>query len=215
MRIISKFRDYYDSVMNTGMDKEIVYVREQVETKVDGVTMDFSTYSGASNHSVTLVILGYCGAFYKIYVVQTELHKIRYVFHEFEAFKNFMLANGYGSKYEFGEARWWPSGYQKFRDFNTKPLEKVFHEQQTPLFTVKHQRDYRKPNKIVATLGPCLKDLEFYKIKDSYTAYQDIFQYVAGVLNRPDAKMVKIADVDKIHKHGFDKWSFRQKGPKK
>lgn len=215
MRIISKYQDYYDSVMNTGMDREVIYVREQVETQIDKIDLDFLDSYSSSNHSVNMILLGYCGAFYKIYVVTTELHKIRYVFHNYEDFKSFMLTNGFGSGYDFSENRWWPNRFQKFRDYNPKPLEKIFHEQQTPLFIVKILREYRKPTKYLAILGPCLKDLEFYKIKDAYTAYQDIFQYVSGVLNRPDAKMVNISDKDKIHKHGFDKWSFRQKGPKK
>ncbi len=201
--------------MNTGIDKEVVYVREALETKIDSLSgMDFSTRLVGSSHTVDMVLLGYCGQFFKIYVVENT-EKIRYVFHDYEEFKNFMSSNDFGSKYDFGETRWWPSRYQKFRDFNPTSLEKIFHEQQTPLFTVKYVQEYRKPSIHVAILGPCLKDLEFYKIKDSYTAYQEIFQYVAGVLNKPEAKMVKISDKDKVAKHGFDKWSFRQQGPKK
>lgn len=219
VRIISKFRDYYDGVMKTGMDREVVYVREKKNIVLkDALDINFSTEHTSSYTKVELVFLGYCGAVYKIYVVSTSWNdhpETRDVFHTFEECKAFCLANNVGSRHEFGEARWWPSVYQKFRDFDTGRMVELFHKFQTPLFVVSHTYSYRKPDKTVITLGPCLKDLEFQRIKDTYTAYQDIFQFVAGTLNKPENKMVKISDKDKIAKHGFDKWSFRQKGPKK
>ena len=219
MRIISKFRDFYDGVMRTGMDREVVYVRETKDVVLkEPLDIDFSTEHTSSYTKVELLFLGYCGTMYKVYVVQTSFpnhKKTRNVFHSYEDFRDFALHNNVGSKYEFGENRWWPSGYQKFREFDTKKMNELFHKFQTPLFTVSHAYSYRKPDKTTLTLGPCLKDLEFQRIKDPYTTYQDIFQFVAGVLNHPETKMVKISDKDKIAKHGYDKWSFRQKGPKK
>lgn len=219
MRIISSFKDYYDGVMRTGMDREVVYVREQ--TKVDlGRDFDpgFSTKHTGSYHKVETLFLGYCGQIYRVYVVEstrTLYQNWRYVTYDYEEFKTIMMEHGFASKYEFSENRWWPGSYQKFRDYDTNKMNDLFHKFQTPLFVVTNVHTYRAPDKTTLHLGPSLKELEFQRVKDAYTAYQDIFQYVAGTLNKPENGMVTISDKDKIHKHGFDKWSFRKMPTKK
>lgn len=220
MRIISNFKDYYDGVMKQGMDREVVYVRENKDVDL-GRTLDlgFSTTHTGSYHSVETLFLGYCGAIYRVYVIATSrrsgFQDWRYVTYNYEDFKSIMIEHGFGSKYEFSENRWWPGSYQRFRDFDTNKLKDLFHRFQTPLFLIHNIHTYRAPDKTRITLGPCLKDLDFQRVKDSYTTYQDIFQYVAGTLNKRENDMVKISDKDKIHKHGFDKWSFRKMPSKK
>jgi hypothetical protein len=222
MRIISKFRDFYDGVMRTGMDREVVYVREKKDIVLkEAFNIDFSTeytsgYSdGHIRGSLTVwtSFLGFCGTIYKVFIVTSG--NWSQMFYDYESFKNFMLHNNYGSKYDFTEKRWWPNRYQKFRDMDTSKMVDLFHQFQTPVFLLNHVYSYRKPDKTTITLNPRLENLEFQRIKGPYETYQDIFQYVAGVLNRPENKMVSLTDKDKIAKHGFDKWSFRQKGPKK
>lgn len=217
MRVISKFSDYYDAVMKTGMDREVVYVRETKNVELEK-KYDLALYSShSSNHSVVLYYLGYCGQIFKIIELKVNwtvsTPESRYIFFSYQSFKDFMLAYNIGSQYDFRTSRWWPSSYQKFDEYNTAPLIELFHQHQTPLFLISSKnRDGKKQQ---VTIGPKLKDLEFQKVKDTYTAYQDIFQYVAGTLNKPEATMVKISDKDKIHKHGFDKWSFRKMPTKK
>lgn len=222
MRIISKFRDYYDGVMKTGMDREVVYVRERRDVLLEKpLKLGFTTHSSTSysdghksgSYTVWTTFLGYCGSIYKAYMITGDLG--HFAFYDYEEFKSFMLTYNLGSSYDFTERRWWPGRYQDFKDCDTTAMLELFHKFQTPLFLLNHQRSYLTGEKTTVTLDPCLKDCGFQKIKDSYTTYQDIFQFVAGTLNKPENKMVKISDKDKIAKHGFDKWSFRQKGPKK
>ncbi len=208
MRIISKFHDYYDSVQRTGMDKEIVYVRE---TKESLIKSQFDIYCrGSSNYTVNMLYLGFCGQIYKIYTISKVDEPIR-IYYDYEQFKEESLALGATGKYDFGR-RWWMSGYDKFRDSDTKPLLEFFHKYQVPVFIVMHSSE-RGKHKLV--LNPNLKQYKFQTIKDTYTAYQDIFQFVAGVLNAPENKMVQISNQDKIDKHGFDKHSFRKLPTKK
>lgn len=224
MRIIAKKSDYYDAIMKTGMDREVVYVRETKQVELDkkfGLDYLSSRHVGYSDgvnrgsHSVHLCFLGYCGYVFKVYIVEHKPRDLFYkrVFYNYEEFKGYMLESGFGSKYDFSTSRWWPGSYQKFDEQNTKPLIELFHQHNTPLFLISSENRDGKKQKL--TLGPILKDLEFQRQKDPYTAYQDIFQYVAGHLNRPENTMVKISDKDKIHKHGFDKWSFRKMPTKK
>jgi hypothetical protein len=209
MRIISRFRDYYDAVMKSGMDREVVYVRENKKiTLTDPLNLDFTTEQSSSHHTTDLVFLGYCGQVYKIYVV-TYATGHKYVFYDYEEFKRFMTMNKLAGMFDFDRSKWFPSRYTKFRDCDTAKFSELFHTYQVPLFVLSHVSRYSTRGTTTITLNPSLKELEFQTIKDPYTAYQDIFQYVAGTLNKPENKMVKISDKDKVHKHGFDKWSFR------
>ena len=58
--------------------------------------------------------------------------------------------------------------------------------------------------------GVGLDSIEFYKVMDAYTLYQEIDMWVSGVMVSAGRPMVKISDKDRIHKHGFDGWSFRK-----
>ena len=224
MRIISKFKDYYDGVMRTGMDREVVYVREnkEIELKED-FGFDFSTSESGNLYEVKLLLLGYCGQIYKVmdltYQVKSKVltnvyDKYRKVFFDYEEFKKFMTERGLCRQWDF-ESSYWGGKFHKFNKFVPFKLLELFHRYQTPLFLVSHKTKYSTKGITTVTLGPNLQKLYFHRVKDAYTAYQDIFQFVAGVLNHPETKMVKISDEDKIAKHGYDKWSFRQKGPKK
>lgn len=56
----------------------------------------------------------------------------------------------------------------------------------------------------------CLKDYEFFRIKDAFSAYMELDMYMSGVLGSVGNPMVSISDKDKIYKHGFDyKYGFR------
>lgn len=59
--------------------------------------------------------------------------------------------------------------------------------------------------------GDNLKDVQFFKAIDAYSLFQRLAQWVGGVLPNQGNPTVDITDDRiKIHKHGFDKWSFRK-----
>jgi len=58
-----------------------------------------------------------------------------------------------------------------------------------------------------------LKDIDFVKALDPFTAFQELSMFVGGVMARPDRPTVEITDNKIIAaKHGFDEWSFRKPG---
>tara|TARA_R110000823_G_scaffold101636_10_gene218348 strand:+ start:2150 stop:2950 length:801 start_codon:yes stop_codon:yes gene_type:complete len=61
----------------------------------------------------------------------------------------------------------------------------------------------------VMTLNPCLKNIGFQRVLDSFTTFQELSMFVGGVLPRNTNEMVEISNEDKIHKAGFNKQSFR------
>lgn len=58
--------------------------------------------------------------------------------------------------------------------------------------------------------NPCLKDLQFFKVMDPFTTYQEIDMFLSGVLAPENKPMIKIEDKYKVQQHGFDtKFGFR------
>src|SRR5271166_4389644 len=100
MRIISSWRDFYDSVQRQGMDKDVMYVREQRDILING---DFEVYSRkSSDYTIELMFLGFCGQIYKLSLVYTNNHDYEKTYYDFEEFKTETLAMGITHKYEFG-----------------------------------------------------------------------------------------------------------------
>jgi hypothetical protein len=54
-----------------------------------------------------------------------------------------------------------------------------------------------------------LKELEFFRLIDTYTAYQEIQMYF-GALAQPNRPIPEVPDKDMVSIKGFDKWSFRK-----
>lgn len=208
MRIISDFHDYYDGVMKSGMDSEVVYVREKIEILIKPTFEVGHPHERPTERFYNRYhLLGYVGQVY--HVIETVDSGLGTSTFRID-FANNMLAEKPSKKDRW---RWFFNEKRKFLEQDVSAALKIFHEHQVPIFLISAKLGNPKARRLV--LNPCLKDLHFYSIKDSYTAYQDIFQYISGVLNGPENKMVEISDKDKVSKHGFDKWSFRQKGPKK
>lgn len=205
MRIISPFRDFYDVVMRQGMDRDIVYLREPKDINIKRkYELGYHYMARYSSMHVHMRLLGYCGQIYHVFEVVRTLTghpDFSEFYFTYDAFK----AAGYGKS----ERRWWgKSDYEKFVEQDVSSALALFHEHQVPLFLIELSRDKYKEN--VIHLNPNLKKLDFQKFKDPYTTYQDIFQYVSGVLNSRENYMVKVSDKVKAEKHGFDKWSFRK-----
>lgn len=236
MYIISKKKDYYDGVVGTmGIDKTIVYNREIFETENRKNFPDFinknkrnwkemkeypfsslglysfnkefiDKYSGYS-----YFIVGFCGKLYvgwKLYsdtfttTITYDKNLINKILH--------------------------PRGFTMNTDLSTdiKIIESydalnVFREYNSPIFiydssierTSVGKYSYGKNERFM--VNPLLNDYKFYKLFDSYQAFQEISMFISGVLGNKEKKVIQVSDKNKIEQHGFDyKWSFRKK-PKK
>lgn len=198
MRIISEFHDYYDSVMRQGMDKDVLYIRDYKEIDIKPMfKLGYPTRNNRERYETHYHLLGYCGQIIRIAEITD---------------------NGKWTKeYQFNppkptrEKKQWWWGKDKIDEFYEQDLSsalELFHTYQVPLFLISTIPNTYKTQRL--TLNPNLSGLSFFKYKNAYKTYQDIYQYIAGVLNSPEKKMVEISDKDKVHKHGFDKWSFRK-----
>jgi len=63
---------------------------------------------------------------------------------------------------------------------------------------------------IKVTLNPRLNEIDFIKVVDPVTAFQEISMYLGSNLAKQKDPDVKLSDEVKAEIHGFDKWSFRR-----
>jgi hypothetical protein len=82
----------------------------------------------------------------------------------------------------------------------------IFHQFKVPCFLYHYSR---------LITNPCLKDLQFYKVKDAYQTYQELDMYLGGVLTNTEV-IPPMDDLTLIKAKGFDvKTSFRMTSPGK
>ena len=225
MRIISKFHDYYDSAMRYGIDKECVYVRESKELPYNRPayryfdwrreSFDVDTYY-RPNTMIQKMIVGFCGNIHRLIKVHyTNWDK--YVFHRNELNGAFYSADTLQAWLNTNKdedihvdldsaIRFLNQSQCGDKDEIDKCLKKLFHEYKIPVFLVQETT----ASETIITLNPNLKSVSFFKMKNTFEAYQEIYQYITGVLGVSQKETVSISDKDMCIKKGFDpKTSFR------
>src|SRR5208283_3990318 len=94
---------------------------------------------------------------------------------------------------------------QIFRDLNAPAF--IYDSDYDRKIINNYSYNHRNPKFFV---NPLLKDYEFYKVFDTYQAFQEIQMFIGGVLGNKEKEIIEVADKYKIAKHGFDKFSFRK-----
>jgi len=233
MHIVSKFKDYYDSVVALGIDKELVYLRKTEEHKLE----DHPVYRGRLNkhwwghHQVSsreftykfsTFVIGFTGVYYPgIRIDKYDLKKVytgyRYDQDQAESNHHFYDAK---ELLEFLESEnitesKFGGMYHKERELghyfkmtHWQPHLDYFAEFRVPMFL------YNGGDWIVT--NPKLKSYRFAKVKDPYTAFQEIAMYISGVLGVKEPDTLPISDEVKAQQRGFFNMSFRTRpGTKK
>lgn len=222
MKIISKHRDYYDSALAFGHDSSVIYHRnhellisahlsELKDLSVFASKGSSYKYGWRSNDlGVTSLNVLFCGKFYHGATIRWRscgassyseatvysLDELNKVSTEFKL----------DIKQIMSERR-----YQE--------LEAHLSEQGTPAIDLAVK--LKSPAVVGITDGEhvkhvsvyknvFLKDFHFYKVVDSYTAFQEIDMFLSGILAPENKPMVQIDDKYKIQEHGFDRFSFRK-----
>lgn len=202
MKIISDFRDYYDGIVAYGFDDSVIYHRKHQicelngrVTKISDVPLGKYEFRFAEYHR--RFVVSFCSKSYVGYAI-AEPSRISYNPEEIE-----QLVES-ERRFPLG-ARWFFYTYKDQFD------ETGFNGQS---FAALH-REYRSP--ILAKVGgtlhinPILKDLEFFRVVDPYTAFQEIETFISALIGMEVPPTVEISDQSKILKHGYDpKYSFRK-----
>ena len=239
MRIVSDFHDYYGTVQATGQDQTVVYLRTKKEVKLNRNSFPFPVFEGTRwpldhplQEGVPVVqsVVGFCGKVYPILRLSHQRQSAQspnvalcYTLAEVDAFIEHHCKQReietYRSKprgWRFGH--YWPRDQrrEKFEEFfdgyatKQAAFGQLFLDSRSPILVASTWcstgRPYRK-YKIV--YNDCLKELEFFRLIDTFTAYQELQMYF-GAMAQPNKPIPQVSDKDMISIKGFDKWSFRK-----
>lgn len=223
MIVISAFKDYYDGAMGFGYDPEDVrYVRElkslppiQLLTRYTELAFTPATIQ-KNGMTVFPFIVGIAGKlYYGVECVRWDRKRLCLVYDYFYTFMdldNHLKMFKHTVEWEhYDPSKHWYRSLISYENFLAQPN------------TPNKFRDKCIQDKIVIIVGKRFHDhddeklvlnyrlanIQFYKVLDPYTVYQEIEMWIGG-LPKDDRPMVTISDKDKIHKHGFDEWSFRK-----
>ncbi len=231
MRIISKFHDYYDCVQSQGQDQTLIYLRKRrvVEGRRMHYPFPYFTYTYRSKIEVHQWIVGFCGKIYPILDVSKKMYggddkEARcYSLDEVDIFVethfNKREIDGYRAKSKSINRRWCGSYIRNnFKNFfaKCKQQQEVFTSMfpvGCPIFVATTNKCYwNLITKI--TYNDSLKELEFFRLFDTYSAFQEIAMYLGGQA-QPNNPIPKVSDRDMVVAKGFDKYSFRKDKEKK
>lgn len=210
MKIHSDFRDYYDHVTMYGADPLLHYNRHGRRF-----------YPSELNHSLpenwlervwwgerelcgkrlTRFIVGFCGTLHLGTQVDSE-----YIYSR-ERLAALLPINPEWHKYHADRR-----AIRNLLDL-VEPIENqdpIFLQVEAPIFLV--ECDYpqagRRDREVYLTTNASLREKEFAKVKDPFTAFQEVSMYLGNQLVKHDQPDT-IADEYRIAMHGFDKHSFR------
>jgi hypothetical protein len=227
MRIISDFHDYYDAVQATGQDQTLIYFRKREEVKVSAYSLpviEWSFWLDRRRIQVQEHIVGFCGKVYPAVMLTRLASKksaICYNLAEVDSFFENNCSKRELEEYRAKVKRRWGYGWQSY--FCREAFEKhfavcaerkdafveMFIEKRCPVWigTVLEYSWRKRTGKIVYNAS--LKDLEFFRLFDTYTAFQEIAMFLGG-LAAPLKEIPEIPDNVMVGIKGFDKWSFRK-----
>lgn len=242
MYIISKKKDYYDGVVGTvGIDKTVVYERQIVELEKSAeypqqivdlynndkndhfYSRDLSSF-GLNNEQKRYAgscafIVGFCGKLYVGWKFYRELKRPHWDYSYSPKFKVDYCYDINGAadyiKTEIGKGIFIQESLNKIANADVMDVFRQYH---APIFALdcdwspdNYGGNYRRS----FIINPNLKELQFTKVFDAFTAFQEISMFLGGVLGAGEKEIVEIEDKYKIGQHGFDKWSFRKEPTKK
>jgi len=226
MRIIGKHRDYYDCGLAQGIDDEIVYVRKH-EVVPPHTWHDRSGEKRWRNpwwkpsKDASFGYVGFCGKLYPVarYWLSPSQGKV-------VGDSKFYYAYTAEELVEFRERREKQTGLSVWRSdwlldaeleaFRAGPAEHVdlFREHNVPVLFAEaavNEDCFREMNSPIraSALNPVLGDVQFTRIFDAYTAFQEISMFLGGVLGWPGNAMAEVPDEHRFTGHGYDEQSFR------
>lgn len=236
MRIISKFKDYYDGGLAYGQDDSVVYVR--LTEDLQRVNQwDSKKYSEMWERTKDAPYIG--RTFPNIYVKpehrpvehwSTKTSEAGYIAFCGKIYPYYkMLVKNPDPKALYGERSMWVNSFDKRFDeyvFLTKRWRADASDKHYETYAewFSDNSGYEDPglnlffnspvviqsNGVDLIVNPCLKNYDFQKVIDPFTAFQEISMFVGGVLTNNPTPPDTQSDKAKVVSHGFDpKYGFR------
>lgn len=185
MRIIDSLGrfDYYDCIQKTVFDKDIVFLR------------DYSIVNAKNTHRYDdFFVLKFCNKIYT-FALFNDVY-----YHTLESYEK-VYNEYYGKLYGRYSARWLQH-YHIRKDFTLDYSQYItkFDAHPIVLFSV---------NSGKVEYNPLIKKYGFEKIIDPYTAFQELYMFLAAKA-KPEKIVPEMSNLDKAFSKGFDRFSFRK-----
>lgn len=214
MRLISKFKDYYDHGIAYGVDPNIIFDRKRCQvfsSTYDQLKIPNNMWRyGLLKSGHYIGYLGFCGYIYPYIYHQTNLSYN----------KDTVIVWWDNSNLDWLDSRYvkYTKNYIEILKEFFKPIkieDDIFIEIKSPIFTTQLKyAEYvpgeKKFGEMNITVNPSLKDIGFQKVKNTVDCFNEISMYIGNVLNK-GKEIIEVSNKEKIVKAGFDNKSFRGK----
>lgn len=211
MKLHSNFHDYYDTAIGYGIDNSVHYKRhtKEVEIKFNG-KLPVSTQFQTDYYRVTRILIGFCGELFPVVKFEKlgDNHNVidcLYIYTVDE-----LPAELFQTSEQSKSHRKYFSGYmqrslKQFLADGRKHDDRLFLEYKTPIWASDLVDEFPR-----FILNPKLEQYQFFRIKDAFTAFQEISMYLSNFLLE-QKEIASVEDKYRIEQHGFDsKISFRK-----
>lgn len=230
VRIISSFHDYYDISLSYGIDPKCIYKRE-----MEKFSFNSSAYPGwfkicaNSENFIKCIFRSYyinsvfdgelspysflfCGKFYFAFLFKSNFY------YSSDSILN-AISNERSSELrkilDKSPRRYYPFYYKSPREIIIKRYElasKIDSNMITeslriagvPIIYI-----YKENRGIYGAKNPVLRNYQFSKAVDPFTAFQEISMFLTNIIGIEENPTVEVSDKSKLEGHGFDKGSFR------
>lgn len=238
MRIISPFKDYYDCIQLYGQDDTIIWLRKMEKMKIKN--RECSLFNNKFRADQIFDFVGFCGKLYPFFRFNYyNANKNKYVdviCYGLEDVTKF-IDNHYTKqqkktfysrtkKYLGSSFDQIKKGFE-FLEKEKNKHEDFFVENKCPIFVTKaisitqkliifhgRQSNLLHDSELTEDLTFSLKNHNFERIIDPFTAFQNVSIYVGGVLGTNSPPIPKVSDKDMREAKGFDNWSFKKEKKK-
>lgn len=233
MRIISKESDYYDIGLQYGIDPHIVWNRTEREVNVCEPSKEepaeyqalrdfrdcFVTEYGKVHIPVFDVkelkypdtyVFAFCGKVYTILALRDASQKTKYFTTKEDTVNHYK-----GEGYEYNKSMWdsrtlnrieeWFDRIDAINRDKKDVIEKLHIACNSPIVFISGRKYWEQ-----FIIDVNLKDKGFVQIKDPFTAFNELSQYVCNFLCNREPVMTQISDKDMSVKKGFNDKSFRK-----
>lgn len=238
MRIISKFKDYYDGVMSYGQDMSVVLERNtdilsksncDFFEKLGFMHPELRAYESncrvdGSQYSISPFKIAFCGLIYSGIEVSAASNRRAYdtevSFHyDAESYVNRLLEIGAAIAddkrrkymrrlYHYSSC----TNAEDIKNYFSRQGEKskfdFFADASLPLLAC-YSRAWNR-GELEIEKNPRLSDVCFYKVVDAFSAYQELSMFTSGVMSKAENNVVVISDDIKKIQKGFDDYSFKK-----